>query len=105
MQWECFPQQAIDYKKDIALGAVRRWTTDMTLSQFKAITGLDAFPAYLKKDVVADTILKVYSNGEINYTINDVHAKVSVIWNYKAPEGAGDTHYSVMRGSKCRPGN
>jgi hypothetical protein len=28
-----------------------------------------------------------------------VHAKVSVIWNYQAPEGAGDTHYSIMRGT------
>jgi hypothetical protein len=24
-----------------------------------------------------------------------------VIWNYKAPEGTGDTHYSIMRGSKA----
>ena len=27
-------------------------------------------------------------------------AKVSVIWNYKAPDGTGDTHYSLMRGTK-----
>jgi len=24
-----------------------------------------------------------------------------VIWKYKAPEGGGDTHYSIMRGTKC----
>ncbi|MCK5464101.1 MAG: oxidoreductase, partial [Bacteroidales bacterium] len=23
------------------------------------------------------------------------------IWNYQAPEGTGDTHYSIMRGSKA----
>ena len=45
--------------------------------------------------------LEVYSNGEMNYTIKGVHAKVSVIWNFQAPEGAGDTHYSIMRGTKC----
>jgi hypothetical protein len=28
-----------------------------------------------------------------------VHVRVSVIWNYKAPEGGGDTHFSVMKGS------
>jgi len=44
--------------------------------------------------------LSVYSNGEINYTLNGVHAKVSVLWNFQAPEGTGDTHYSVMKGSK-----
>ncbi len=73
----------------------------MTLSEFKAITKLDAFPDYLKKDVVSDTILKVYGNGEINYRIKNVNAKVSVRWNYKAPDGAGDTHYSIMRGTKA----
>jgi len=24
-----------------------------------------------------------------------------VIWNYSAPAGTGDTHYSIMRGSRC----
>jgi hypothetical protein len=41
--------------------------------------------------------------GEMNYTIKGVHARVSVIWNFQAPEGAGDTHYSIMRGSKIIP--
>jgi len=27
--------------------------------------------------------------------------KVSVIWNYEAPEGTGDTHFSIMRGTNC----
>lgn len=101
VQWECFPEQTIDYQKDIKLNSARRWTTDMTLSQFKAITKQTAFPDYLKKDVVKDSILQVYSNGEINYQLKGVHAKVSVIWAYKAPEGTGDTHYSIMRGTKA----
>lgn len=101
VQWECFPEKIIDYTKDIKLEKARRWTTDISLSQFKALTSLDAFPAYLDKYKSGDTVLKVYSNGEMNYTINGVHAKVSVIWNYKAPEGAGDTHYSIMRGTKA----
>ncbi|WP_420150266.1 putative oxidoreductase C-terminal domain-containing protein [Spirosoma sp.] len=101
VQWECFPDQVIDYQKDIKLTSARRWTTDMRLSQFKAITKQNTFPDYLKKDVVNDSILKVYSNGEINYQLRGIHAKVSVTWAYKAPEGAGDTHYSIMRGTKA----
>ncbi len=100
VQWECFPEQTLDYTKDIQVLNAKRASTNMTLSEFKAITKLDNFPDYLKKDVVNDTVLKVYSNAEINYKLKNVHAKVSVIWNYKAPEGAGDTHYSVMRGTK-----
>jgi hypothetical protein len=73
----------------------------MGLSQFKAITKLDGFPDYLKNNVEADTLLKIFCNGEINYQIRGVHAKTSVIWKYEAPEGTGDTHYSIMRGTKA----
>jgi len=109
VQWEAFPEQAIDYTKDIQVDKAKRWPTYMSQSQFKEITRLDSFPAYLMKDVAAphDTAVKngsslmIYCNGEINYTIRGVHAKTSVIWKYKAPEGGGDTHYSIMRGTKC----
>ena len=101
VQWECFPEQVLNYEKDIHLSTARRWTTDMTLSQFNAVTKLNGFPDYLKKDIVNDSILKIYCNGEINYQLKDIHAKVSVIWAYKAPEGTGDTHYSIMRGTKA----
>jgi predicted dehydrogenase len=100
IQWECFPEQVIDYKKDLQFNSARRWTTDMTASQFRAITKLNSFPDYLNKDVVGDSILKVYSNGEINYKLRGIHAKVSVVWAYQAPEGTGDTHYSIMRGTR-----
>jgi len=100
VQWECYPDQIIDYKSDVALSSAKRSTTAMTLSQFRAITKLDQFPGYLKKDLTNDSTVKVYCNGEINYRLKDVNAKVSVVWNYKAPEGTGDTHYSMMRGTK-----
>jgi predicted dehydrogenase len=101
IQWECFPEQVIDYEKDITLNTARRWTTDMTPSQFNAISKLNGYPDYLKKNLLNDSILQVYSNGEINYSLKGVHAKVSVIWGYQAPEGTGDTHYSIMRGTKA----
>ena len=99
VQWECFPDQIVD-TTDIKIQRAKRWSTKMSRSQFNAITGLSEFPDYLKKDV-RDSILNVYSNGEINYQIKGIHAKVSVIWAYQAPEGAGDTHYSIMRGTKA----
>ncbi len=101
IQWECFPEQIIDYKSEVQINTAKRWPTNMNLTQFNAITKLNGFPAYLKKDVVNDSILKVYSNGEINYQLRGIHAKVSVVWAYQAPEGTGDTHYSIMRGTKA----
>lgn len=99
VQWECFPDQVIDYNKDIQIENAKRWVTALTPKDFEGVTKMKTYPEYLSKDV-KDSILNVYCNGEINYTLKGVHAKVSVIWNYKAPEGAGDTHYSIMRGTK-----
>lgn len=100
VQWECFPEQIIDYTKDIELLDANRWTTPLTLIQFEEVTGLKEYPDYLKKDV-KDNILNVYSNGDITYKIKGINAKVSVIWNYTFPAGGGDTHYSIMKGSKA----
>ena len=100
VQWEAFPDVVIDYQKDIELLDANRWTTPMSKEQFKEVTGLDTYPDYLQKDVVGDT-LKVYSNGDITYKLKGLYAKVSVIWNYTFPAGGGDTHFSVMKGSKA----
>ena len=100
VQWEAFPEQIIDYKKDIELIDANRWTTSISPEEFKQVTGTDAYPDFLKKDVENDT-LKVYCNGDIIYKIKGVTAKVSVIWNYTFPKGGGDTHFSVMKGSKA----
>lgn len=100
VQWEAFPDVILDYQKDIELLDANRWTTPMTKEQFKEVTGLDTYPDYLQKDVVSDT-LKVYANGDILYKLKGLYAKVSVIWNYTFPEGGGDTHFSVMKGSKA----
>ena len=43
VQWECFPEQIIDYTKDITINTAKRWTTDMKLSEFKAITNWTVF--------------------------------------------------------------
>ena len=97
--WECFPGQAID-TTEVEVVSARRWATKLDQAQFKKVTGLDNFPDYLQKDVEGDR-LNVFSNGEINFTTRGVHGKASVIWNFQAPEGAADTHYSIMRGTKA----
>lgn len=99
IQWSLFPEEAIDYTTDINMLSAKRWPTTMSREQFEQATKQSDYPEYLQKDLVGDS-LKVYSNGEMNYTLKGVHTKVSVIWNFQAPEGTGDTHYSIMRGSK-----
>jgi predicted dehydrogenase len=100
VQWEAFPEVTLS-PSDVKMLSARRWVTKLTPAQFEKATGLKEFPASLKANVSAAGELEVYGNGEFTYTLRGVHAKVSVIWNFQAPEGAGDTHYSIMRGTKA----
>jgi predicted dehydrogenase len=99
IQWECFPDEILDVS-DVEMVQAKRWVTEVNKSQFEKVTRLAEFPEFLMP-FVKDGLLSSYSNGEFVYKLKGIHAKVSVIWNYQAPEGAGDTHFSIMRGTKA----
>lgn len=101
VQWGCFPEQIIDYTKDIEMLSSRRWQTLISPQQFEKVTQLSEFPDYLKSKLNEEGVLPVFANGEMVYKLKGIHAKVSVIWNFQAPEGGGDTHFSIMRGTKA----
>ena len=98
-QWSAFPNTPLS-NKDVKINSASRWPTPITLSEFSRITGTKQIPDFLKKDLRNDTTINVFANGEINYSLRGVHTKLRALWNYSAPEG-GDTHYSIMRGTKA----
>src|SRR5690554_245554 len=100
VQWESYPGEIIDYENDVEMINATQWSTDLSLEEFEQSTSLSSFPDYLDQ-YIEDGVLKVMSNGEINYKLKDIHAKISVIWDFVAPEGSADTHYSIMRGTKA----
>lgn len=99
VQWGLFPEQVLGLDEAKVLSA-RTWDTKMTPAEFTKSTNVPAFPDYLKGNLDDDGNLLVACNGEFVFELKGVHAKISVIWNYVAPEGAADTHFSLMRGSK-----
>jgi len=99
VQWEAFPEVTLK-PADAKVLKARRWATSLTLDQFGRVTGAKEFPAFLGA-YVKDGVLQAPANGEFTYTLKGVHAKVSVTWEFEAPPGAGDTHFSVMRGTKA----
>ena len=101
VQWIGFPEQTLDWKKDIKVLAAHRWATKLTPEQFKRSTGLDQYPAFFKNDIGPDGALNVFANGDVLYTVRGVHAKVTALWKFEAPPGAGDTHYAVLRGTRA----
>ncbi len=100
VQWECFPGVAIDGASDVILEKARRWTTPIVRDQFRKATGLADFPDFLRKDVQGE-MLQVSCNGQIDYTLRGLHVRVSVAWRFEPPEGGGDSHFSVIRGTKA----
>jgi hypothetical protein len=100
VQYVCFPEQTVQ-KTDVKVLSARRWPTVISPDEFQVVTQLKEFPPYLRGDVDQGK-LRVYSNGQIDYTIRGVQARISVIWNYRPPEGGGDTHMAILRGTRCR---
>ena len=99
VQWEAFPEVTLS-PSDARVLKARRWTTPITLEQFGRVTGATEFPAFLAGHV-KDGVLQAPANGEFTYSLKGMHARVSVTWEFEAPPGAGDTHFSVMRGTQA----
>ena len=101
VQWILFPEQAIDYRRDVKVLAAKRWPTVIGKAQFQKVTNEPDFPAFLSSNLKGDR-LELYCNGFVSYTVRGIHSKVRVGWDYEAPAGEGDTHFAVFKGSKSR---
>lgn len=99
VQWEAFPEKILK-PTDAKVLSARRWTTPVTQDQFKKVTGVEQFPEFLNRDV-RDGVLQMYANGEFTYTLRGTFMKVTACWDFEAPPGCGDTHFSVMRGTQA----
>lgn len=100
INWQCFPDQAIDYTNDVQMTAASHWPTKLTLNDFTRSTKLDAFPDFLTK-YVNNSVLEVYSNGKIDYQVKGKNITVTALWNYEAPKGGGDTYNGLIRGANA----
>ena len=101
VQWILFPGQPIDYRTQIEVGPARRWPTVLERAQLLRLTGEKQLPAELDSRL-KDGRLDYFANGEVSYTVRGFHARVKALWDYEAPEGGGDTHRAVVRGSRAR---
>lgn len=101
VQWTLFPEQMLDYRKDIQILDGKRWPTVLTKTDFQRVTGAPDFPSYLAGSVKGDK-LDYFCNNMVAYTLRGVAVKLDVLWRFEAPAGTGDTHFAVYRGTKSR---
>jgi len=100
VQWTAFPDQAIDYKKDIQVLDGRHWPVVIDKAMFTKVTGEPDFPATLGQHIHDDK-LDYYCNNSVHYTIKGIHVKMDILWNWEATEG-GDVYETVYNGTKAR---
>jgi len=99
VQWTAFPDRPIDYRKDIQMIEGRHWPLPISKAQFAAVTGEPDFPEVLKPSI-HEGKLDYYCNNSVHYTLCGIHVKLEILWDWEAPQGAGDVYEATFRGTK-----
>jgi len=100
IMWACFPNEPIE-REQVEVLQGDTWSTPLTPEQFQSVTQKEPYPENLHPYLDDDSTLNVLCNGDFTFTLRGVHAKISVLWDYQAPQGAGDSHYAIMRGTRA----
>ena len=97
-QWITGGGGAFDYDRDVELLSARQWPTEVPLSMFTRITGLENFPGTLRHRV-ANGVLSYLCNAAMNFRLRGTSVAIQSRWALAVPEGGGDTHYAVVCGT------
>jgi Putative oxidoreductase C terminal domain len=94
-----FPEQALDWQRDIDVFAASRWPTSVSLAQFRELTGEGAWPEDLAP-WLREGVLEYFCNGRVDYRVRGIHVRLEVRWDWQAEQG-DDTHHALYRGTRC----
>jgi len=101
VQWTAFPDKLLDYKTDVHALSGRHWPTVMPKPDFQKVTGEPQFPASLGAEV-RDGKLQYFCNNSVHYTVEGIHVKLEILWNWEASPGAGDMYEASFQGTRAR---
>jgi predicted dehydrogenase len=90
VQWTAFPNDAVDYKKDVRILGTRRWPTVISQTDFERVTGAKTEAAQFSYDC----------NNSIHYTVRGAHIVLDIRWNWESADG--DVYEASFRGTKSR---
>lgn len=89
VQWIAFPDDPVDYQRDVAIIESHRWPLPITAEQFARVTG------------ETGRSCDYFCNNSVLYTLRGIHVKLQIGWNWEAPEGWGDVYEAVFRGTRA----
>ena len=96
-----FPEQAVDWRRDVVVHQAERWPTMVTATQFRQVTGETRWPDYLAPAIEGDA-LAYRCNTRLAYSVRGIHVGFDLRWNWQAEPGGDDSHTAVYRGSRAR---
>jgi len=97
--WKSFPDQIIDYQKDIKILSARREPVNVTRAEFSAATSLVSIPSSLNR-YVKDSALVVFANGSITYLLKGIYTRVKVEWRPATPPDGNDLRSAYADGTR-----
>ena len=101
VQWTLFPEQAIDYRRDIKLLGATRWPTVISPAQFQRVAGEKEFPGFLR-DAIRGGNLEYFANNSVTYQLRGDFVRLNIQWGFEAPAGSKDSELAIFRGTKSR---
>lgn len=97
--WLGYPEQALEYQRDVTFLSATRWPTLVSAAEFATITGEATFPAFLQDDV-REGSLHYHCNNAVIWKLRDTHVRLDILWDVRAGAGTGDTHFARCRGER-----
>lgn len=101
VQWTLAPEQLLDHRREVRVHAATRRAIRLSREQFRSVTGVAEFPAFLRASV-RDGALEYVAENTVGYTLRNVHVALEARWAFEAPAGGRDTERAVFRGSRAR---
>ncbi len=97
--WSLFPDQAIDYRRDIKILKATRSPIFLTRPQFERLTGEKTWPVFLQPSVRNDRFEYDCNNSAL-YTIRGVYTAISDRWEYESAGALNDSYLVLYRGAR-----
>jgi predicted dehydrogenase len=99
VQWMTGNGVRFDFDRHVERLSARQWPTAIPRDVFSCITGLEDFPEILHERVV-DGALQYLCNAALSYRLRGIPVEIETLWGLQEPEGGGDLHRAILRGTR-----
>lgn len=100
VQWTLCPGQELDCERDLLVCQAARWPTQLTVAQFRHVTGQEVIPGSLEHGGDSG-LLQYFANNSVTYSLRGVHVRVRVRWDFAALGSEKESGSAIYRGTRA----